>query len=169
MENDLLKKLGKNIMLRRKVCKLTQGDLASQTGLGQSHLSKIEKGEKQINFSTLIKIATALKTTPDSLLGEKAEGGILDLDPTILADFNAWCERTGRIASRYHALALWLVQRIAPECIDDALEAMDQGRDAFVRVLSAEQQAEFEAQVQRLRAKLERTPQPLDESHKDAG
>lgn len=53
--------VGNNIRKHRKKLKLTQLDLEVSTGIGRSEFSRIENGAKNLELSTLVKIADALK------------------------------------------------------------------------------------------------------------
>jgi transcriptional regulator with XRE-family HTH domain len=57
----------KNMATIREAKNLTQEQLSEMTELGQSYLSKIEKGMANPTLETIIKIATALKVEPAEL------------------------------------------------------------------------------------------------------
>jgi transcriptional regulator with XRE-family HTH domain len=62
--------LGEKIRRRRGELDLTQEQLAAATGLKQSHISRIEKGDiKDVEGDTLRRLALALRITSDFLLG----------------------------------------------------------------------------------------------------
>ena len=64
--------LGKRIRDLRKGLGITQAKLASRCGTDQSTISRIERGDAgDLRAKTLAKLATALHTTTDSLLGRK--------------------------------------------------------------------------------------------------
>ena len=52
----------------RKEKELTQGELANKVGIGQSFISKIEKGHLEPSLQTLGRIAKVLGTDAKSLL-----------------------------------------------------------------------------------------------------
>ena len=58
MEN--LKEFGNNIRLERLRIRYSQEKLAELAGIQQPHLGKIERGETDIRFSTLVSILKAL-------------------------------------------------------------------------------------------------------------
>lgn len=58
---ELLKVIGDNIRMKRLSQHLSLEDLAELTDGSQSHLSQIENGKRDFNFSTLVRIVTALK------------------------------------------------------------------------------------------------------------
>ncbi|MBK8751673.1 MAG: helix-turn-helix transcriptional regulator [Candidatus Competibacteraceae bacterium] len=66
--------VGRQIMLRRTWLHMRQGELATQTGLSQSHLSNMEQGVRSIDVEKLAAIARALNCKMGDLLPE-AEGG----------------------------------------------------------------------------------------------
>ena len=53
---------------------LKQSDLAARSGLSPAAISQLETGERRPNFATLVRLARALSTTPDALLGVDGEG-----------------------------------------------------------------------------------------------
>lgn len=58
--NDILKDLGNNIRAERNRKKLSQSTLAERVGVAVPHISKIENGQTDIKFTTLIAILKAL-------------------------------------------------------------------------------------------------------------
>jgi transcriptional regulator with XRE-family HTH domain len=48
---------------------LTQADLAGASGLTAAAISQIENGEREPSFSTIVRLASALGTTPNDLMG----------------------------------------------------------------------------------------------------
>lgn len=72
------------IKLARTEQGLTQGELAFKAGISVSYLSLIERGKRNPNISTLIKIANALRTSFLMLafLGV-TEDGLEKIDPDL--------------------------------------------------------------------------------------
>ena len=66
--------VGRRIMLRRTLLQMRQGELATQAGLSQSHLSNMEQGLRSIDVEKLAAIARALHCRMADLLPE-TEGG----------------------------------------------------------------------------------------------
>lgn len=63
--------LGKNISVRRHELHLTQEQLAASSDISVNFLSKIERASAQrISAITLFKIASALDTSMDNLMGK---------------------------------------------------------------------------------------------------
>ncbi|MPM96991.1 hypothetical protein SDC9_144162 [bioreactor metagenome] len=60
--------LGKRIAKRRRVLNLTQDDVAEATGLSNNYISNIENNHSIPSIETLMKLCSALKTTPDYFL-----------------------------------------------------------------------------------------------------
>ncbi len=55
-----LKVLGERIREMRKVKKLTQEDLAYESGIDRSYIGGVERGERNLSFNKLCQIARAL-------------------------------------------------------------------------------------------------------------
>lgn len=66
--NPLAAQIGKRIYKKRKEMRLTQEELADRSGLSQSFLACIERGEKGPGFDSIIRISCALETSTDYLL-----------------------------------------------------------------------------------------------------
>jgi transcriptional regulator with XRE-family HTH domain len=56
----MLKQMGKSLQLARIARNLTQAELGALVGLPQSHISKIERGETDFQWTTLEQIANAV-------------------------------------------------------------------------------------------------------------
>ncbi|WP_073077925.1 helix-turn-helix domain-containing protein [Chitinophaga jiangningensis] len=63
----ILKRLGERIKAARKGQNLTQLDLEIVTGISNQDISKIEKGRKDLHFTTVVRIANALGITLNDL------------------------------------------------------------------------------------------------------
>ncbi|OLU32831.1 helix-turn-helix domain-containing protein [Pseudomonas sp. PA27(2017)] len=63
-----LASLGKAVRVRRKEQKLSQEALADASGIDRSHMGKIERGERNVTFLNIARIATALGCKPSDLL-----------------------------------------------------------------------------------------------------
>lgn len=59
---------GKNLKKARKEQSLTQEDLARNSGIALSQISRIETGKLNITISTIALLATALKVSPERLV-----------------------------------------------------------------------------------------------------
>lgn len=58
--NKHLKKLGQQIREIRKIRDFSQEELALKAGVDRSYMGGIERGERNISFLTLVKIAVSL-------------------------------------------------------------------------------------------------------------
>ena len=62
--------LGAAVRARRMALALSQETLADAAGIDRSHMGKIERGERNVTFLNILRIATALKCKPSDLLFE---------------------------------------------------------------------------------------------------
>ena len=65
---DYNSRFGRNMRQRRKVLHLTQGALARKANLNRAYINQIERGKKNITFSTATKIALALDSSISQLI-----------------------------------------------------------------------------------------------------
>lgn len=63
--------VGERIRELRRSCGMTQTMLATQAGISQSELCRIEKGQRSITVARLSSIAQALKVSASSLLDDR--------------------------------------------------------------------------------------------------
>lgn len=71
--NDIdgqLARLGVAIRSKRKSEGLSQEALADAAGIDRSHMGKIERGERNVTFLNLSRIAAAIQLRPSELLAE---------------------------------------------------------------------------------------------------
>lgn len=61
MRNDILKKLGTRIREKRKTMAWTQEDLASSAQIDRSYIGGVERGERNLTFTVLCQISSALQ------------------------------------------------------------------------------------------------------------
>jgi transcriptional regulator with XRE-family HTH domain len=71
IHKEFLKKLGKQIQTVRKSKGLSQQELAALIEYEKSHMSRLENGNTNPTYITLLKIASALKVSMSELLDEK--------------------------------------------------------------------------------------------------
>lgn len=78
---ELRETLSKNIKSKRKLYSLTQEKLAEETGLSAQTINDIEGCRTWVSDKTLVKLATALNTTPAELLIQNfnKKSDVLDL------------------------------------------------------------------------------------------
>lgn len=67
-KDDLLVQLGAEVRAKRTAIGLSQEALADASGIERSHMGKIERGERNVTFLNITRIAGALETKPSELL-----------------------------------------------------------------------------------------------------
>ncbi len=72
------------LKLTRERQRLTQTELAKRSKLTPAAISQLEAGLREPTFSTIVRLAGALKTTPNDLIGI---GGEEQLDPSLQGMF----------------------------------------------------------------------------------
>jgi len=65
---DLEKVLAENVRGFRKLRGLTQSELATQSGIHRNYIADIERGERNITISSLVRVSVALRVAPHILL-----------------------------------------------------------------------------------------------------
>lgn len=63
-------RLGASIRARRVTMGLSQEALADLAGVDRSHMGKIERGERNVTFLNILRIADALECKPSGLLAD---------------------------------------------------------------------------------------------------
>ena len=66
--DQYLKRFGENLKKIREAKGISQRSLASSCNVDHSHISRIEKGEKNITVLTILELAGALEVKPKKLL-----------------------------------------------------------------------------------------------------
>jgi transcriptional regulator with XRE-family HTH domain len=120
---DLLILLGKRVHELRVAKKWSQEEFAHVSGLHRTYIGQIERGEKNISFGNLVKVAAVLSVTPSELLSalDGGDGSAAKLKPTLVGrrnDINA--ERHGHEIRKL--LSRFKHQRAAMDCTMAALE-----------------------------------------------
>lgn len=67
---NINERVGRRIKVRRVELGMTQAELAQKLSVGQSNLSYIERGERDVSVSLLDEIAKALRCKPEYFLRE---------------------------------------------------------------------------------------------------
>lgn len=67
-EQELTKKVGHRIRSERELSGYTLGELATQIGMSESNLSRIERGERSIDIELIDKVAQALDIRTHTLM-----------------------------------------------------------------------------------------------------
>jgi transcriptional regulator with XRE-family HTH domain len=62
------RQLGQNIRSRREQDGLTQEDLAAACDLHPTEVGRLERGERDIRLSTVVRVARGLRVAPSDLL-----------------------------------------------------------------------------------------------------
>ena len=62
---NINQQVGRRIKVRRVELGMTQAELAQKLSVGQSNLSYIERGERDVSVSLLAEIAQALRCRPE--------------------------------------------------------------------------------------------------------
>jgi transcriptional regulator with XRE-family HTH domain len=64
------KRLGRRVKALRKAKGWTQEELASRSNLHPTYIGGIERGERNVGFDNLLKIANALREHPSALFDD---------------------------------------------------------------------------------------------------
>jgi transcriptional regulator with XRE-family HTH domain len=65
-DNDLVR-FGAVVRTRRKLLNLSQEALADHAGIDRSHMGKLERGERNVSFLNIVRIAKAVHCKPSDL------------------------------------------------------------------------------------------------------
>ena len=84
-DDALVKKIGVEIRSRRKALRWSQERLAEEADLNPRYVSKLERFLSNPSATTLVRIAAALKITPNDLL-DVSPSGETSHDPRILSE-----------------------------------------------------------------------------------
>jgi transcriptional regulator with XRE-family HTH domain len=68
-DDAMIQRFGANLRVARLERGLSQADLAHQTGLAVTEISRIERGVREVRITTLMRLVGALGASPDELLG----------------------------------------------------------------------------------------------------
>lgn len=67
-KDGYLVRFGEAVRARRKALELSQEALADYAEIDRSHMGKIERGERNITFLNIVRIAAAIECKPSDLL-----------------------------------------------------------------------------------------------------
>ncbi|MBQ8507753.1 MAG: helix-turn-helix transcriptional regulator [Clostridia bacterium] len=74
---------GKRVRQQRILAQLTQEKLAEKADISISFLGHIERGTRKASLDTVVKLANALRVSPNILLQDSLESDLLDSAPQI--------------------------------------------------------------------------------------
>lgn len=80
MADEIYSRIGAVIRARREALGLSQGDLGTRVGVGRTSITMIERGGQGLMVHQLVRIASALRTTPSTLLNEAGHEPQFDLE-----------------------------------------------------------------------------------------
>ena len=72
--------LGLAVRERRAHLKISQEELGQRSGMDRTYVGGIERGERNVSFINLVRLAEALEVQPSSLIGRAEELGTLKPD-----------------------------------------------------------------------------------------
>ena len=76
----LYEDLGKRVKQQRKLAQMTQEKLAERAGISFAFVGHIERGTRKASLETLVKLANALKISPNILLQDSLDDDLLGSD-----------------------------------------------------------------------------------------
>lgn len=88
MDKNINTQIGKRIYERRKQLGITQEYLAELTDTTPQAISNYERGKRELNASTIIKMSKALQTTANYILNGSDNTFSIDNDTHNLSDKN---------------------------------------------------------------------------------
>lgn len=66
VDNDLVR-FGAAVRARRQALEMSQEALADYAGIDRSHMGKLERGERNVTFLNIVRIAKAIGCSPSDL------------------------------------------------------------------------------------------------------
>lgn len=96
-----------NLRTYRELRGLTQNELGARAGIGAASVSHFETGQRAPSLESLIKLADALDTSTDALLGRPIPSASAQVDPIFVR------------ASKANARTLDTLKRITLALLDD--------------------------------------------------
>lgn len=84
MDTEMMyKRFGERVRGQRVLAQLTQEKLSQLSGISLSFLGHIERGTRKASLDTVVKLANALKVSPNLLLQDSLEDGLLDFNTNV--------------------------------------------------------------------------------------
>ena len=71
------KDFGKRVRQQRKLAQMTQEQLAEKAGISFAFVGHIERGTRKASLDTVVKLANALKVSPNILLQDSLDNDLL--------------------------------------------------------------------------------------------
>src|SRR4030042_2027433 len=75
--------VGETLVRYRKLRGLTQAQLAEKVGVTRYLIAHCEKGRTHLTDELIVRLATALRVTPDDLLGFAKDSSAVDTPPSV--------------------------------------------------------------------------------------
>lgn len=79
----MYQKFGERVKRQRILAQLTQEKLAQMAGISLSFLGHIERGNRKASLETVVKLANALKVSPNYLLQDSLDDDLLNFSAEI--------------------------------------------------------------------------------------
>ena len=73
----LYEKLGERVREQRQLARMTQEQLAEKAGISFAFVGHIERGTRKASLDTVVKLANALKVSPNVLLRDSLDDDLL--------------------------------------------------------------------------------------------
>jgi transcriptional regulator with XRE-family HTH domain len=105
--SKLAEQFAQNVKRTRDRLGLTQAQLAERSGMTPAAISQLEGGQREPSFSTIVKVAAALKTSPNDLMGL----GETSPDPSLKALYREITKLDQDAYEKVSAFARWLAQQ----------------------------------------------------------
>ena len=75
---NLLQRLGSTVRKRRRELKLSQEQLAERSGLHRNYIGGVERGERNVGFINLCRIASGLELSLAELFSQMEKNGNIE-------------------------------------------------------------------------------------------
>ena len=79
----MYQKFGERVKRQRILAQLTQEKLSQMAGISLSFLGHIERGTRKASLDTVVRLSNALKVSPNFLLQDSLDDGLLDFEVQI--------------------------------------------------------------------------------------
>lgn len=106
--SDVGRAFGAGVRARRQMLCMTQQDLADAVGTDNVQISRIENARHGVTLASAVKVADALGTTVDALLGVSTPDPLAGVTEVTYARISA---TLGEVGERLTELMGWLAER----------------------------------------------------------